>query len=256
MAWSWQDAQAKEKAFYDRIYKYDAGDTPSYRPFTPERCIAFAGKTVERFGYTTTDFAGKVLADVGCGPHGIISGLELSAARDGSMPQRMYGIDPLMEAYKTYEEYGVLRESAVIRLIAARGEDIPLPDGSCDFVFCTNAIDHVEKPELVVREAKRICKAGGAVCISLHVVNPLWTWSRPVLFLVDKNHPHHFRTRMVLDLVRGYFQRVTVCRRVSVAEDHPEFTFRGMLAAKHKLHGAKRWISNVMLSSLYIRCDT
>jgi len=255
MAWSWQDAQAKERAFYDKIYKDNAGDTPSYHPFTPERCVAFASKTVERFGCQMTDFAGKVLADVGCGPHGIISGLELSAGRNGAMPKRMYGIDPLMDTYKTYDEYGVLKESAVIQLITARGEDIPLPDASCDFVFCTNAIDHVEKPELVIREAKRICKPGGSVCISLHVVNPLWSWSRPVLFLVDKNHPHHFRTRTILDLVRGYFQYVAVCRRVSVAEDHPEFTFRGMLAASHKLRATKRWISNVMLSSLYIRCD-
>jgi ubiquinone/menaquinone biosynthesis C-methylase UbiE len=255
MAFSWQDAQKKEKAFYDRIYKYDQGGTPSYRPFTPQRCVAFAQKTVERFGYRLEGFAGKVLADIGCGPHGIISGLELAAASNGSLPQRMYGIDPLMETYKTYTEHGVLKESDTIRLITAKGESVPLPDASCDYVFCTNAVDHVEQPELVIKEARRICKPDGAFCMSVHVVNPLWSWSRPVLFLVDKNHPHHFRTGTVLRLARKYFARVTACARVSVVEDHPEFTFTNVLKSGHPLRAMKRWWSNVVLSSLYVRCE-
>jgi ubiquinone/menaquinone biosynthesis C-methylase UbiE len=255
MAFSWQDAQAKEKAFYDTIYKYDRGGIPSYRPFTPERCVAFARKTVERFGYTMDQFAGKVLADIGCGPHGIISGLELFAAGNGGLPRCMYGIDPLMEAYKAYTEHGVLRESAVIKLITAKGEAIPLPDESCDYVFCTNAVDHVEDPEQVMCESRRICRAGGAFCMSVHVVNPAWAWSRPVLFLVDKNHPHHFRTRTVVELAQKHFARVTVCRRVSVVEDHPEFTLGNVLWSRHRLRAVKRWASNVMLSSLYVRCE-
>jgi ubiquinone/menaquinone biosynthesis C-methylase UbiE len=255
MAFSWQDAQVREKAFYDTIYKYNTGDIPSYHPFTPERCIAFAKKTVERFGFTMNGFAGKVLADVGCGPHGIISGLELFAAGNGVLPQRMYGIDPLMDTYKTYTEYGVLRETDTVKLIAAKGEEIPLPDESCDYVFCTNAVDHVEEPERVIREARRICRAGGAFCMSLHVVNPVWSWSRPALFLVDKNHPHHFLTRMVLGLARKHFSRVRLCERVSVVEDHPEFTFANVWKSEHKFRAAKRWISNVVLSSVYVRCE-
>jgi ubiquinone/menaquinone biosynthesis C-methylase UbiE len=255
MAFSWQDAQVKEKAFYDRIYRYDGGDIPSYRPFTPERCIAFARKTVERFGYALDGFAGKVLADIGCGPHGIISGLELFAAGGGALPQRMYGIDPLMEAYKAYTEYGVLRESAVIKLITAKGESVPLPDESCDYVFCTNAVDHVEDPEQVIREARRICRRDGAFCMSTHVVNPAWTWARPVLFLVDKNHPHHFRARTIVALAQTCFARVTVCRRVSVVEDHPEFTLANVWRSGHPVRGVKRWMSDVVLSSLYVRCE-
>ncbi len=255
MAFSWQDAQVKEKAFYDTIYRDNAGDIPSYRPFTPERCIAFARKTVERFGCTMDGFAGKVLADVGCGPHGIISGLELFAAAQGVLPRRMYGIDPLMETYKTYTRYGVLRDSDVITLITAKGEDIPLPDESCDYVFCTNAVDHVEEPERVIRESRRICRAGGAFCMSLHVVNPVWSWSRPVLFLMDKNHPHHFRTRTVLDLARKHFARVRLCARVSVVADHPEFTCANVWRSADKGRAAKRWLSNLILSSVYVRCE-
>jgi ubiquinone/menaquinone biosynthesis C-methylase UbiE len=254
MAWSWQDAQAKEKAFYDTIYKDNAGDIPSYRPFTPERCLAFARKTVERFGYTLDAFAGKVLADVGCGPHGIISGLELFGARSGRRPRRMYGIDPLMDTYKTYTKYGVLKDSDTIQLITAQGEEIPLPDASCDYVFSTNAVDHMQEPERVVREAKRICRADGAVCLSLHVVNPVWSWARPVLFLVDRNHPHHFCTRTVLDLAHRYFARVQLCARVSVVEDHAEFTWANIWTSAHKVRAVKRWISNVVLSRLYVRC--
>ena len=255
MAFSWEDAQAKEKAFYDTIYRDNAGDIPSYYPYTPERCLAFTRKTVERFGCTMAELAGKVLADVGCGPHGIISGLELFGAAHGLLPRRMYGIDPLMDTYKTYTEHGVLKESATLQLITAKGEGIPLPDASCDYVFCTNALDHVQEPQKVVREARRICKADGAFCVSLHVVNPAWSWSRPVLFLLDKNHPHHFCTHVVLALMRRHFTRVRLCTRVSVVEDHPEFTFANIWTSPRKSRAVKRWVSNVVLSSLYVRCE-
>jgi ubiquinone/menaquinone biosynthesis C-methylase UbiE len=255
MAFSWQDAQVKEKVFYDTIYKYNQGDIASYHPFTPERCIAFAKKTVERFGLTMDGLAGKVLADVGCGPHGIVSGLELHAAQTNSGPQRMYAVDPLMETYKSYTEHGVLKESDRLQLIAAKGESIPLPDACCDYVFCTNAVDHVEQPQRVIQEAHRICKAGGAFCMSVHIVNPAWVWARPVLFIVDKNHPHHFRTRTVLKLAARHFKRATICARVSVVADHPEFTFADVFTSPQKLRAVKRWISNVVLSSLYVKCD-
>lgn len=252
MVYSWQNAQVREKAFYDRIYKYDRGDIASYRPFTPERCIAFAEKTVERFGYTMDAFKGRVVADIGCGPHGIISGLELYATDNDVLPARMYGVDPLMD---TYREYGVLKDSRVTYLMTAKGEEIPLENESCDCVFCTNAVDHVERPEAVIREANRICRKGGAFCMSVHVVNPGWCWSRPFLFLVDTNHPHHFLTRTILGLAARYFDRATLCRRVTVVEDHPEFTFTSVLRSEHRLRALKRWASNVILSSVYIRCE-
>jgi ubiquinone/menaquinone biosynthesis C-methylase UbiE len=251
MAYSWKDAQKKEQAFYDKIYKKRQGDTASYWPVTPEKCMAFAKMTVERFGYTLDELKGKVIADVGCGPHGIIKGIELYADRTQSSPRKTYGIDPLMDAYK---EYGLLTNNEVTQLITAKGEDIPLDDESCDYVFCTNAVDHVDRPELVIREARRICKKGGVFCMSVHVVNAFWIWSRPFLFLVDKNHPHHFHIHMIVALARKHFARVTVCRRVSVVEDHPEFTFANVLKSQHRCRAAKRWLSNVMLSSVYVRC--
>jgi SAM-dependent methyltransferase len=134
-------------------------------------------------------------------------------------------------------------------LIAAKGEEIPLPDESCDYVFCTNAVDHVEEPERVIGEARRICRAGGAFCMSLHVVNPVWSWSRPALFLVDKNHPIIFSPGWFWQ--PRHFSRVRLCGRVSVVEDHPEFTFVNVWKSPHKLRAAKRWISNVVLSSIY-----
>jgi len=252
MAYSWRDAQRKEEAFYNKIFKAHEIDVDSYNVVLPERCIAFSRKTLERFGYTLGTLKGRVLADIGCGPHGIIRGVALGGRESQSLPQRMYGIDPLMDVYK---EYGVLHEDEVTRLMTARGEDIPLSDGSCDYVFCTNAIDHVEKPEAVIREAKRICREGGAFCMSLHIVRTLWAWSRPLLFLVDKNHPHHFREETILDLARKHFARVTVCRHVRVVEDHPEFTFAGIWKTRHTLRAMKRWVSNGMLTSIYIRCE-
>jgi len=252
MAYSWSDAQRKEEAFYNRIFKAHDIDVESYNVVRPENCIAFARKTLERFGCAPRTLTGCVLADIGCGPHGIIRGMELNDEWRQYLPQRMYGIDPLMDVYR---EYGVLGDSDVTRLITAKGENVPLPDGACDYVFCTNAIDHVEKPEAVIQEARRLCREGGVFCMSLHIVRPLWAWARPVLFLVDKNHPHHFREDMILALARRHFPQVTVCRHVRVVEDHPEFTLARIRTAPHKGRAIKRWLSNSILNSLYIRCE-
>lgn len=252
MAYSWKDAQKNEKAFYDKIFKAHDIEIDSYNVVSPEHCIAFSRDTLERFGLSPGDLAGRVVADIGCGPHGIIRGIELDVEMSQSLPQRMYGVDPLMDVYKGY---GALHESETTCLITAKGERVPLPEGACDFVFCTNAIDHVETPEKVIEEAKRLCRQSGVFCMSLHIVRGLWTWSRPVLFLLDKNHPHHFREDMILDLARRHFTKVTVCRHVRVVEDHPEFTFAGIWTSRHKLRGIKRWISNSILCSLYVRCE-
>lgn len=252
MALSWKYAQKSEKAFYDRIYKKGKYDINSYRPVTNEECVTFSKKTIERFGYTFNKLKGKVLADVGCGPYGIVRGIVLYAGTNKSLPERMYAIDSLME---TYKKYGLLKNNDVTELINSKAESIPLDAQSCDYVFCTNAIDHVDKPESVIKEAKRICSQEGTFCMSLHVVNTPFGWMCPFLFLVDKNHPHHFRKNTILKLARKYFTRVTVCNRVSVLEDQPEFKFTNIFKAKHKLRAIKRWVSTLIFSSIYMKCE-
>lgn len=45
-----------------------------------------------------------------------------------------------------YQRIGLLRAQPGLELHKARGETLPLPDASCDYVFCINALDHVENP--------------------------------------------------------------------------------------------------------------
>jgi len=93
MAFSWKHAQKNEQAFYDRIYKKGEYDINSYRPVKNEQCVVFSKKTIERFGYTFNNLKGKVVADVGCGPYGIVRGIELYAGSNKSLPEKMYAID-------------------------------------------------------------------------------------------------------------------------------------------------------------------
>lgn len=57
--------------------------------------------------------------------------------------------------------------------IQSRAENIPLPDGSVDYVISTAVLEHVKNPFLVAAEIKRLLKSDGQAFISTHGVWPL-----------------------------------------------------------------------------------
>src|SRR5262249_24510505 len=68
MAKNWMEAQAKEKAFWTRIYVEKQPDIRSYTPIDSEIAIDFMIKTLRRHRVDVRALDGKTVADIGCGP--------------------------------------------------------------------------------------------------------------------------------------------------------------------------------------------
>lgn len=252
MAKNWAEAQDNEVKFWKSIYVEKRHDVPSYMTITDDTALAFSKKSVERFGHTLSSIYGKVIVDVGCGPYGLIKGFQVNAQRTENRPKKIYGVDPLMDSYLTF---GTLPAEPYIEYISAKAESMPIEDGSCNYVYCTNVIDHVEYPDKVLAECRRICEKTGEVCFAVHIVKFPFSLLRAVLFLVDKNHPHHFSKRYVMSMARKHFRSVTLSRMADVMEDHPEFTLFNVFRSPDKLRGLKRWMSTFLISMCYLKCS-
>ena len=59
--------------------------------------------------------------------------------------------------------------------------DIPFPDNSFDVVTAMEILEHIEDPEKLLSEAKRVCRSGGSVIVTtpnkLIIDDPAHVWS-------------------------------------------------------------------------------
>lgn len=100
------------------------------------------------------DPAGLAVLEVG-------SGGGLLAEEFVRMGCEVTGVDPSagsVEAARTHADATGLD----IRYVVARGEELPFPDASFDLVLCCDVLEHVDDVELVLAEAARVLRPGGA----------------------------------------------------------------------------------------------
>jgi SAM-dependent methyltransferase len=69
--------------------------------------------------------------------------------------------------------------------VIAKGEFLPIRDGSCDIVICIQVLEHVEDPHRVVAEIGRVLRPGGSVLLTTHGTMPYhpspqdyWRWTQ------------------------------------------------------------------------------
>jgi ubiquinone/menaquinone biosynthesis C-methylase UbiE len=241
MAKTWHEAQAAEKAFWESIYVGHKADIASYRPISDEEAASFTTTAFRRFSIHISSIKGKMLVDLGCGPYGVLKGL--SSMVEG----KFIGIDPLMD---TYRRFGTLPSG--VELLTAMGEQMPLDDASADFILSTNVLDHVNAPESVVKEVRRVLKRGGRFLPNVHVLYPAWRFSGPALKYLDENHPHHFTEATFSQILRKHFNEVVVTYRSAMFEDQPEFRYPWR--SPNILRGIKRFASHYILYSAYFSC--
>ncbi len=106
---------------------------------------------------TLLELAGNLNAqrilEVGCG-----TGRWLAEMR--TLTAHSYGVDP---------STGMLTQARArdlhLRLTRGRGESLPFPDGTFDFVYCVNAIHHMDGQEAFIQEARRVLRDGGALAV-------------------------------------------------------------------------------------------
>jgi SAM-dependent methyltransferase len=138
-------------------------------------------------------FDGKAVLDIGPGPLGF----------PDACPARLsIGVEPLAERYA---EHGLLLPDSRAVYLAIGAERIPLMSESIDVIVSRCALDHVEDPEQVLREAQRLLHPGGTMILFFDVEH------RPTLV-----EPH----TLTVERVRATLDRMTI-----VHEAHWDFAF-------------------------------
>jgi SAM-dependent methyltransferase len=108
------------------------------------------------FQLTPSDFAGKRILDVGCGPRGSLEWATMAAER--------VGVDPLAEQYR---DLGTSRHA--MKYVSAPAERLPLADESFDIISSLNSLDHVDDVDRAIGEITRVAAAGATLLLTVEV---------------------------------------------------------------------------------------
>lgn len=102
-------------------------------------------------------FADKVVVDVGPGPLGF----------PDACPARVaIGVEPLA---RRFADAGLLLPDSPALYLSIGAERIPLLSGSVDVVLARNSLDHVDDPEAVLAEARRLLRPGGSLILNVDI---------------------------------------------------------------------------------------
>lgn len=173
----WAKAQAAELDWWAHYW-----ELPFYRDHS------FAKNWSDRMtalGISQSDFRGKNIVEVGCGPHGVVSCIFPDA--------RKIGIDPLIGKFgaQTVPHINTL-------LIGAVGESLPIRGDVADLVLCINVIDHVMSAQKVLLEIHRIMRQSARLLLEVHTFPEIFT---PIM-MFDHPHTYHWSRRRLLRLVQ------------------------------------------------------
>lgn len=144
----------------------------------------------------TKDNPQKIL-DVGCA-----SGWFLNEMSKKFPKANCVGIDPYKEAIlhgkKKYKN---------LKLVNADGHKIPFSDESFDLVICTEVLEHVVNPRIVIQEIKRVLKPNGTAIIEMDSGNLLfrfiWFWWTNIRNGVWKDaHLHPFTAKKLESIIK------------------------------------------------------
>ena len=134
-----------------------------------------------------------------------------------------------MQAYQTWEAYGCEISPAAVRYAretlglrnvnGGRLEDTGLPDGSFDLITMWDVIDHIPRPDPILRRCHALLKEGGRCFLRAPNVlvqlprarlNRLLRGMRPgVTYLQARDHAHHYSMSSLRRLLeRNGFSRI------------------------------------------------
>ncbi len=119
------------------------------------------GRELNRCALDFSFLKDKNVCEIGSGPFGMIYYADA---------KKRIAVDPLISYYK---ELGLLPPAKVrgMSLINGGGENLSeIQSGSVDVVICFNVLDHVQHPEKVLLEARRILKDGAVLFLNCHAV--------------------------------------------------------------------------------------
>jgi ubiquinone/menaquinone biosynthesis C-methylase UbiE len=112
--------------------------------------LAAAGRT------PTLD--GRMLFDLGCG----MGGFAVAAALQGA---RVTGMDYNL-AYCGISRLRAKRHGLCLPVLCGVGERLPLPDSQFDLVTAWDVLEHVQRPEDLLAEVRRVLRPGGVLLLT------------------------------------------------------------------------------------------
>lgn len=105
-----------------------------------------------------TNIKDPVIVEAGCG-----TGHVLEEIADVISTKNLIGVDPLQWWLDKAKE----RLGDRAQLIKGFAEDLPFENKSVDFAICTEVIEHVIEPKVVLKELKRVIRDNGLIIISI-----------------------------------------------------------------------------------------
>jgi len=101
------------------------------------------------------DSSSRIL-DLGCGPGNLTTSLT------GNL---VVGVD-LSEAM-LQQARARLASNSAITIVKGNAESIPFPDGHFNRIVCSEVLEHVQRPEVVFREIRRVAQSGARIVLTL-----------------------------------------------------------------------------------------
>jgi SAM-dependent methyltransferase len=189
----WEEAQEAERAYWD-----DVG-FPQFR-----RNLETAMRTAEWARPRIQATPGRWLA-IGLGPLGISCTHFLRGAEE------LVAIDPIepieADEWQLPEPCKALLRSfqETTSRHVGRGEDVEFADDAFSVVSIENTLDHVQEPQAVLCEARRVLKPGGSLILTIDTFSAL---GEARFRLIDarrmhdstfvRAHPHRFSQKTML----------------------------------------------------------
>lgn len=152
--------------------------------------------------------AGSRLLEIGCGAGNLL----LQAAAPGSYP---VALDLAMQALRFVrsrfrEAEGRASAPGGYACTQAIGELLPLADGSFDCVLMSEVIEHLEAPQVSIREATRVLRSGGRLLLTTPNYRSFWPimeWTVDRLHMAPKmggeQHISRFHAASLKELLQG-----------------------------------------------------
>ena len=119
------------------------------------------------------DHDGQVVLDYGCGPGNDVVGFLIHTGA-----RKVIGIDVSASALELARERIALHEVDPERFELIEASDseptIPLPDGSVAFFQSMGVLHHTSEPLAILRELRRVIRAGGEARVMVYNRDSLW----------------------------------------------------------------------------------
>jgi SAM-dependent methyltransferase len=183
----WKSAQKAEKIYWD-----------SEKVVFEETC-AVLERYSKVFSEIDTCKDWRVL-DIGCGPT-VVSRLIEGGEK--------FGVDPLMRYFTS--KFGASLFSLGFNFLVGVGEFLPFKNGCFDLVVCRNVLDHVEFPEIVLQEIRRVARSSGFLVLGVYVYPEFVCRLKQrierlgVIGLKEEFHPYFFTREALEDMLSRHF---------------------------------------------------